>query len=325
MVNGEGRTERRVALSGDAARRWVERNGFVPATNDDLRVAGDVIQRRDFLVVREWRSPARMRLPADVPADHAWFLFPLEGSVEHVSDSGSFHVRSEQDWMAIDPASPPLLVNKKPFAYTAVRTDREQFREALAMSELRLGTRLDQGDFGRCLISLLMTMFNSAITHTDPSFVHIVGSVRHLLTAELNASLLRDFPSGASPAPAGELQTFWRALTIIEEHYHESEFRIADLADHLGVSATYLNRAFARSGSTPLQHLERARLRTAQTLAENGTDRFLSRTEVARRSGFPSLRALQRALRKARARSADSSTLRASPPTEPKASRPPPR
>lgn len=87
--------------------------------------------------------------------------------------------------------------------------------------------------------------------------------------------------------------TFAAATRVLTQRAADPEFTVEELARTLDVSRQYLARVFARHGSTPSSALRSRRLELADALVATG----LSSTEIARRSGFPSARALSHARR----------------------------
>lgn len=87
--------------------------------------------------------------------------------------------------------------------------------------------------------------------------------------------------------------TFAAATRLLTERAGDPDFTVEELARTLDVSRQYLARVFARHGSTPSSALRARRLELADALAGTG----LRSVEIARRSGFPSARALSHARR----------------------------
>ncbi|MEV7769336.1 AraC family transcriptional regulator [Microbacterium sp. NPDC086615] len=87
--------------------------------------------------------------------------------------------------------------------------------------------------------------------------------------------------------------TFAAATRLLTERAPDPRFTVEELADALDVSRQYLARVFARHGHTASAALRARRLELADALGASG----LPPDEVARRSGFPSARALSRARR----------------------------
>lgn len=87
--------------------------------------------------------------------------------------------------------------------------------------------------------------------------------------------------------------TFATATRILTERASDPEFTVEELARTLGVSRQYLARVFARQGRTPSSALRARRLELADAFTATG----LSSAEIARRSGFSSVRALSHARR----------------------------
>lgn len=87
--------------------------------------------------------------------------------------------------------------------------------------------------------------------------------------------------------------TFAAATRLLTDRAADADFTVEELARTLDVSRQYLARVFARQGRTPSSALRARRLELADAFAAAG----LSSIEIARRSGFPSTRALSHARR----------------------------
>ena len=75
-----------------------------------------------------------------------------------------------------------------------------------------------------------------------------------------------------------------RALTYMEEHYHETELNIAAVAAELHISTTHLRNCFLRDiGMNPKAHLTALRMARAQALLNTG---YYSVANIAKQTGF---------------------------------------
>jgi AraC-like DNA-binding protein len=99
--------------------------------------------------------------------------------------------------------------------------------------------------------------------------------------------------SGA--APPASAWTYAQAMTdYLERHRTDPDLDLRRLAAHVGLGAAYACRIFRLyTGVTPMRFLTRLRLETAEALL--ATTEPLAVAEVARRSGFASLRSMERA------------------------------
>lgn len=77
----------------------------------------------------------------------------------------------------------------------------------------------------------------------------------------------------------------------------DAEFTIETAAQENGLSLRQLQRMFAAEGDTPSRYLRRTRTAMCQHLLEQRATSGLSIEEIARRSGFTSVRAMRRAMR----------------------------
>lgn len=75
-----------------------------------------------------------------------------------------------------------------------------------------------------------------------------------------------------------------RALSHMEDHYHETELNISAIAAHLHISTTHLRNCFLRDlGITPKTHLTSLRMARAQALLNSG---YYSVASIAKQTGF---------------------------------------
>ena len=111
----------------------------------------------------------------------------------------------------------------------------------------------------------------------------------------LCAALIAGRPGADAPGAGfrSAQATFAAAMRLLTERAADPDFTVEELARTLDVSRQYLARVFARHGSTPSSALRARRLELADALAAAG----LPSAEIARRSGFPSTRALSHARR----------------------------
>lgn len=85
-----------------------------------------------------------------------------------------------------------------------------------------------------------------------------------------------------------------RSRTILEQRFPAHTLTPEDVAEALGVSRRTLGRAWTAHGMKMSQELRRIRVREAQLLISGSPQ--LTRTEVAKATGFGSAETLRRAL-----------------------------
>ena len=118
--------------------------------------------------------------------------------------------------------------------------------------------------------------------------------------AALYALLAAFIDQTALTAGTATDETIARVLAEMSEHASDERLTMAAIAEKLGYEKHYLSRCFNRALNVNFRTLlTRCRLDTALSLLREGD---LSIEEIARRSGFASLRALDRACRDATGR-----------------------
>jgi AraC-like DNA-binding protein len=112
---------------------------------------------------------------------------------------------------------------------------------------------------------------------------------------DLLASVLQDDRASSSGGSrAGALRC--QATKLVEHRLFDPEFRTPAIAEELGVSARYLQRAFAEAGTTPARVLLARRLDAAAARLRQA-DRPCRITDVALDCGFSDLSYFSRAFR----------------------------
>ncbi|MBQ9784048.1 MAG: AraC family transcriptional regulator [Clostridia bacterium] len=76
------------------------------------------------------------------------------------------------------------------------------------------------------------------------------------------------------------------AARLIDEHFCDSSLSIADVAERVGVSDSYLRRTFKRvRGESPVEYLLRVRIQNAKNLLQT---EYFTVAQIARQCGFQS-------------------------------------
>jgi len=91
------------------------------------------------------------------------------------------------------------------------------------------------------------------------------------------------------PAQSGALELRRQQVrSYIDRHFHQSVLTVGDIARHLGLSARYLQLAFAAEGESPLDYLRARRLSEAATRLRDPAYRRDDITRIAFDCGFNS-------------------------------------
>lgn len=120
-------------------------------------------------------------------------------------------------------------------------------------------------------------------------------AIERLLTEMIFGALLEVHP--VKLPERGQASLIDRARSMMLMHREDAGYSIADLAAELHVSLRHLQRAFARTNTTPGDALRLMRVELAQSLLSNTDYAVLTIEEIALHSGFSSALQLRRALR----------------------------
>lgn len=140
-------------------------------------------------------------------------------------------------------------------------------------------------------------------TQTAIAYLEALASARAAATrteartlAAVSREIARSLTSALDeqPEPDQESSLVARSRTILEQRFPAHTLTPEDVAEALGVSRRTLGRAWTAHGMKMSQELRRIRVREAQLLISGSPQ--LTRTEVAKATGFGSAETLRRAL-----------------------------
>lgn len=94
-------------------------------------------------------------------------------------------------------------------------------------------------------------------------------------------------------------QHLTRILAFVDDHFHQPDLGLQDIADAVGLSARQVQRAFAPFGRTPSQYLLEKRLERADDLLTSRDHRPRAIAEIALDSGFNDVSYFNRRFREA--------------------------
>lgn len=182
--------------------------------------------------------------------------------------------------------APPTVWSTAPTARIEVEVAGDP-----AGADMRLVHRRNEGTRPQTEWSCLVGTVNAILNADDPLHHR---SARLLGLAAL--SMVDAVSPASTPVPApATVDVARRARRLFAENASDPSFTVEEAAEQLGVSRATLARALAREGESPRSLLRAERIATAQRLL--AADPWAAPESVARRSGFPSPRALREALK----------------------------
>lgn len=126
---------------------------------------------------------------------------------------------------------------------------------------------------------VLLPLFEEAcrVWHEQaPGYYYQCTAILYQIIAEIQKHRYADQPETSALVS--------RALSYMEDRYHEAELNIAAVAAHLHISTTHLRNCFLRDlGTTPKVHLTALRMAHAQALLNSG---YYSVASIAKQTGF---------------------------------------
>lgn len=141
----------------------------------------------------------------------------------------------------------------------------------------------------RALLSLTNFVLNEGLPASESARRHVGMALENLI-----ASALHDAAVSASDRDSHLREgPFAAARLAIESRFRDPAFTVTQLAKDLSVSVRTVHDSFNRIGTTPRREIERRRVQEVQNLRD---DPALSRSEVAERAGFTSVKQMNRAL-----------------------------
>lgn len=282
--------ERSLALRDAAAVGWLQGRGLWCEPRGPFHLFADRLVDGPFELLRVWHTPARVGRSAQHPSSGT--VIQIDGAI--VLSTATESVGLEPGGVALLPSSGPWTLEG------AVASARIEIRSRPGLwppdvARHRIET-LDaiSTPFREVLVATAISALSSSLRPEDAGFSAFRQAVENLV-AGLPA--LRSGPTATTPE-----ETLRReALQLIAKEAADPDLTVAGLADRLLVSDRHLHRAFAEHGATPLAEIRAARADLArQHLALHPGRTGPDRLEIARRSGFRTVRAMNEALRASR-------------------------
>lgn len=245
-------------------------------------------------MARIWHTAASLRR-APGGEGSVLVLIGLEGRAQ-LRERGRSHELTSRRMLIADTASAGLeLETDAPSARIQLVLPRRRLAAVQLFPTRGVHSIAVDERYRRVLVSLITSALEAGADSRDPGFCHLVSAIESTVTAAVVQSSSHTERSASTRSMTGS-RDFLRARAhrVIEEHYHDAEFSMADLSRILAISPAHLHRVFKDAPTTPYQLLQRRRLAHARDLM---TTPVSSAADVAERSGFRSLRAMRRAMR----------------------------
>ncbi len=288
--------QRGVALSGQRAKDWLQIGGW-QTTSKNPQVFADVFDASSFAYSRTWLGPGEyVRGPRTSvgSTDRVSALLLVEGSAQ----IGLDHLHSSfgvGDLALAGDASTVKISAQAPVALYEIVTDYARIGLARYQLPVTSGPHSTSPDYWPALTGVLNQVFGSSVAVDDFGISGIRTAVDSLLLASLRESSAMAEQKRAIP----ERQLLHRARRIIQDEAHSPALTVARLAEHVRISRAHLHRVFAADQSTPLAEIRAARVELARLhLSEELTATDADILDVARRSGFQTVAAMRRAIRR---------------------------
>lgn len=245
---------------------------------------GDVIINDDFVVARYSHGPGvvEYRAPDDLPKGNRIMI--------HACISGSETLHATTGSAVLKPLS-VIRVMPEEFTGSECETGATSmfviYRTPDANKQRDMLVGESNAVYLRVLHAAASSLLVDAPASPKPGFTHIQRGLEELtkavaVGAELNASANLDALA----------KVYARGLALIRSTAINSEVGVESIARDLGISRSYLLRAFRVHGSSPSMALRTERLSVAKRLISEGADKV----NAASKSGFGSERNLRRAL-----------------------------
>ena len=284
--------EHGLTLRGADAISWLDNLGFETEADSVPTIRFDIKQDGAFGIARAQHTGMRSRLKQLGSEQITMLFIVVEGALTVTDEtSGVEHTLERGDAYAFPSSAHVVQVNTGFITKIGVMLDSSA-SEMGALPGLTVIRRGADVGLNAVVATLVGTILRTDIQPGDAAHAHLRSSVEQAVLA-LYAATLREFWASGS----ARLLTAGRRLIELEDV--RRKFTVHSLSAALGVSDSYLRRVFREEGTSPLHELDSARIARAKALTvKNSVNRF-TQTQIADRSGFPSLASMRRALKKA--------------------------
>jgi len=250
--------------------------------------SADLIDQGAWLVGRLWNTPAVLT-SVSLPVGRYRFILTLDGEATIEREGGTHHVGPHQVFLV---GGEERLVTRNTVVWA-----RMEWHLALP---LLLGSALADS-VGRVIpVSSNFEQLVAAVTNVisvGPRFGEGPGGLQLLPALQaLVAGVLTEAHETRSRLTPAQYGVLMRARAIIDQRLSDPLLSVADIADELAVSPSYLHRVFSLAGSSPRKEIEQRRVTTARLLLEASPGGRGEIEAIARRAGFTTRRRMHTAL-----------------------------
>lgn len=283
--------QRNVALTGSAAREWLDARGWASTDTPELRVFGDVFDALEWSASRLWLGTGVHERKLSGPKGQVSATLVAEGVAQLEVDGhpGAF---TKGGMLVLGTGSHARIDTSGGIALYEVVSDGSRIGLPLLGLGGTAGPFATSEDVWMSLSSLLNQVLGSTLSPSAPSVRAVGRSVDHLVLAALQSC---EIASSRGERSAVTLLSL--AKSLIASHASAPGFSVMQLAEISNISRAHLYRLFADEDTTPLDHIRSVRAENARNLLVHlveGDDLALMR--VARASGFRSVAAMREAL-----------------------------
>lgn len=274
--------DRRVAVQGESAKRWLAALGYdVTSDSPRVRAGGDVIRSQSFAVGRLWHDASRLTRRGG--GGGSAISLVVEGRIR--ATRGTTTIEVGQGEAFLDALDGETCIEVEHSVGSIELRVNESFPQRYGVAPIEGLQAL-----GADLASLpwLLSLANAMLASREDG-----GATTWPFTRTALENLVAAVMVEANEPPPTTITD--RALAEIRRSCTDPTFDVAALAASQSITSRWLQAAFAARDLTPRQAIRRERLRTARCLLEAHPGIALD--DAAGRAGFPSARALREALR----------------------------
>lgn len=280
----------RVAFQGEAARRWFSLRGWraiVPPGASVLRVFADEMDTPFFTVRRVWHTAATMTpIPSPAGEGAPTVLLQVDGELI-VGDAAKCVTLPAGGSALIPPGVIPTYVSHQATARIEIRSRPRMATPPWTNGIVSASTPTTSW---RLLANTVTTLLNDVADPEEASFAAVQSALEFLASAVALEIAPGEKVSNREATASALANLHARSERVIRQRAASPSFSVGALAEHLGVSPSYLARAYRGTGATPSERIRAVRLDLATDVPLD-----LGGTARASLAGFTSHRALIRA------------------------------
>ncbi|ALJ21915.1 helix-turn-helix domain-containing protein [Microbacterium sp. No. 7] len=261
--------------------------GWRPGVGGPARESVELVQAQRWTVARLWSTRGDL-IGRPLPAGTYRAIVTVEGDAT-LQSRGRQHALGPRQVILLDGPDLVRTENRDLWARLEWR-----LRPPVPLRPLLAGCLAMPVTLSEHYFRLLTAITNVTATSHPFGADMFLEALSATLAAALSDAL--GIPHGLSPTRTVQ---YVDALRLIDEHHRDRTFSVETLRHRMSVSESTLHLVFQAAGTTPRQALESRRVATALAELDAAPDgERPDLADVARRSGFTSVRRLQSALRR---------------------------